>query len=87
MPIVYPELRYIEALEKAGLRTLLKRRQDITERFFNQIVSNQSHRLHSLLPKYNTSHYSLRNDRHFVRPVCKAKRCQNSFINYSVACK
>ena len=22
-----------------------------------------------------------------VRPVCKTKRCQNSFINYNVACK
>ena len=70
MQIVYPELRYIEALEKAGLQTLLKRRQDITERLFNQIISNQSHRLHSLLPKYNTSHYSRRNDRRLVRPVC-----------------
>ena len=34
----------------------------ITERFFNQIVANQRHRLHSLLPEYSASRYNLRND-------------------------
>ena len=85
MRIIYTELRFTEALEKAGLQTLFKRRQDITERFFNQIVTNQSHRLHSLLPEYNASHYYLRNNRRFVHPACKTKRYQNSFINYNVA--
>ena len=34
MRSIYPEHSYAEALEKAGLQTLLKRRQEITERFF-----------------------------------------------------
>ena len=45
MRIIYPELRYAEALEKAGLQTLVKRRQETTERFFNEIVTNQRHRV------------------------------------------
>ena len=75
MRIIYPELRYAEALEKAGLQTLVKRRQETTERFFNEIVTNQRHRLHSLLLETNASRCNLRNNRHFVRPACKIKRC------------
>lgn len=84
MRIIFPECSYAEALEKSGLQTLFKRRQVITEQFFNKIVTNQSHRLHSLLPETNVSRYNFRNNRRFVHPSCKTKRCQNSFINYNV---
>ena len=58
--IIHSKHKYAEVLEKAGLQILFKRRQEITERFFNEVVNNQRHRLHSLLPQTNASRYTLR---------------------------
>ena len=41
----------VEALQKAGLATLYTRRQELTERLFNEIMENENsdHKIHSLL--------------------------------------
>ena len=47
---------------------------------FDQIVRDQSHKLHDLLPPRNGSTYCTRSQRYFKLPICKANRFKNTFI-------
>jgi hypothetical protein len=58
--IIFPWVPYDEALSVAGLQQLSTRRQRFTDKLFHEIESNDSHRLHNLLPPRNLKHFSLR---------------------------
>ena len=83
MFIIFPDLPYAEALQKANLVTLEQRRMNICKAFFKSIQHNDNILSH-LLPKQRESHYSLRKKTKFDKPKCKTNRFKNSFIPYSL---
>ena len=83
--IIYPDLSYTEALTKSNLSKLHTRRNELTERLFNDIVQDNSHKLHPLLPVLNSCPKSLRSKRKFLIPLCKTNRYKRSFIMYNAA--
>ena len=79
--IIFPSLSYCEAIGKAGIPTLSERRETLSIKLFNDIVSKEHHKLANLLPPMASSHARhLRNKRHFNTPVCRTDRFMNSFI-------
>ena len=79
--IICPSLSYCEAIDKAVIPTLSERRETLSIKLFNDIVSNEHHKLANLLPPM-ASYYArrLRNKRRFNTPVCRTDRFMNSFI-------
>ena len=77
--IMFPWVPYDEALNIAGLQQLNVRRQRLTDKLFNEIVSNDSHRLHSLLPPRNMNDFNLRN-KHKFKANFRTERHKKSFI-------
>ena len=61
------------------LQSLFARRQSFSEKTFTNIVFDQSHKLHLLLPE-RSNYRSLRKNRLFNIPRCKTDRFKNSFI-------
>ena len=79
--IIYPCLSYCEAINKAGIPTLSERPETLSIKLFNDIVSNEHHKLANLIPPVASSHARrLRNKRRFNTPVCRTDRFMNSFI-------
>ena len=56
MRIIFPSLSYCEALDKAGIVTLSERRESLSIILFEDIVSNEHHKLANLLPPMASSH-------------------------------
>ena len=77
--IMFNGAPYEDCLSENNLQTLAARRQFYSEKTFTDIMSNQSHKLHHLLPERN-NYRSLRKNRHFNIPRCKTERFKNSFI-------
>ena len=83
MRIIFPNLSYCEALNKAGIPTLSERRESLSIKLFEDIVSNEHHKLANLLPQMSSSYARrLRNKRRFNTPVCRTDRFMNSFLSY-----
>ena len=81
LQIIFPSLSYCEAIDKAGIPTLSERLKTLSIKLFNDIVSNEHHKLANLLPPMASSHArGLRNKRRFNTPVCRTDRFMNSFI-------
>ena len=53
--IIQPDLSYAEALVALDITLLYERRQALSKALFVQIVRDQSHKLHDLLPPRNGS--------------------------------
>ena len=68
-------------LDKAGIVTLSERRELLSIKLFEDIVSNEHHKPANLLPPMASSHTRrLRNKRRFKTPVCRNDRFMNPFI-------
>ena len=80
MRIIFPFMPYKVALATAGLSSMYERRETITAKLFNDVISNPNHKLHSLLPTRNQPKYSLRNNRAYHLPGAKTNRLKNTFI-------
>lgn len=81
MRIILPNLSYTDAIEKAGLHTLYSRRESLSCKLFNDIVSNEDHKLAELLPPRTSSTTArLRKRRTFEIPRLRTNRLKNSFI-------
>ena len=78
--IIQPDLSYAEALVALGITSLYERRQALSKALFDQIVRDQSHKLHELLPPHNGSTYCTRSQGYFKLPICKTTRFKNTFI-------
>lgn len=78
--IIYPNMKYSDALKTAGLASLHERRESLTTGLFQQIMENENHKLHALLPNRNSSSVSLRRKRVFNIPPYKTLRFKNSFL-------
>ena len=78
--IIQPDLSYAEALVALDITSLYERRKALSNALFDQIVRDQSHKLHDLLPPRNGSTYCTRSQRYFKLPICKTNRFKNTFI-------
>lgn len=83
--IIHPFLSYSQAMITAGLTTLRERRRILCEKLFKNIVSDPTHKLHSLLPPKNLNPYNLRSNSPFSIPFSKTNRFKNCFINASIS--
>ena len=82
MKIIFPGITYNEALNITNVQKLKTRRQELTNKLFQEIVSNDSHRLHCILPPQNFSNFNLRN-KHGFNVHFQTQRYKNSFIVYN----
>ena len=71
MRIIFPDLKYREALVKVDITTLYSRRELLSKKLFNDIVNDKNHKLAGLLPPTSNHNKLLRNTRHFNTLVCK----------------
>ena len=83
MRIIFPALSYDESLSIAGLVPLEARRQQLTDKLFQQIISDPSHKLNKLLPPVNECQIKLRKKRLFKNQLFKTDRFRNSFITHN----
>ena len=80
LQIIQPDLSYAEALVALDITSLYERRQALSKALFDQIVRDQSHKLHELLPPCNGSTYCTRSQGYFKLLICKTNRFKNPFI-------
>ena len=80
MCIIYPSIPYDEALTTAEIIPLFQRRQEITDKLFQQILNDDTHKLHKLLPTVNNTSLKLRKKCTFILPRVKTDRFKKSFI-------
>ena len=78
--IIFPDLKYEDALVRAGVVSLFLRRKTICEKLFDQMCDETSHKLHSLVPRRHKTGYSLRNNNCLSIPKHRTSRFANSFI-------
>ena len=82
MRIIFPWVSYSDALSAAGLQSLGDRRQELTDKLFQDIVTNNDHKLHSLLLPCNYNGINLRQERKF-NVSFKTQRYKNDFISFN----
>ena len=80
MRIIFPHLKYADALKDADISTLFDRRTQLSNQLFKEIINNKDHKLSGLLPLQTHHHNDLRSGRLFNVPVCKTDRFKKSFI-------
>ena len=78
--IIQPDLSYAEAIVALDITSLYERRQALSKALFDQIVRDQSHKHHGLLPPRKGSTYCTRSQGYFKLPICKTNRFKNTFI-------
>ena len=78
--IILPDLSYAEALVALDITSLYERREALSNALFDQIVRDQCHSLHDLLPPCSRSTYSMHGQRCFKPPICKTNRFKNTYI-------
>ena len=80
MRIIFPGMKYKEALQQGHLQSLYDRREYLCTKLFRQIEQDPCHKLKTLLPNSNTGVDSLRTVRKYTLPLIKTDRFKNSFI-------
>ena len=79
--IILPDLSYAKALVALDITSLYERRKALSNALFDQIVRDQSHKLHNLLSPANGSTYCTRTQqRYFKLQTCKTKTFKNTLI-------
>ncbi|PFX17677.1 hypothetical protein AWC38_SpisGene17986 [Stylophora pistillata] len=68
--MIQPDLSYAEALVALDIASLYERREILCDALFDQIVRDENHKLHDLLPPRNESTYRTRSQRYFKLPIC-----------------
>ena len=71
MRIIFPGLKYQEALEQGHLQSLYDRREYLCTKLFRQIEQDSCHKNYSTIPNLNTAVDSLRTVRKCVLPLIK----------------
>ena len=79
MRIIYSPCSYQQALVKAELPLLKDRRQELTSKFFKEILEKNDRRLHELLPKLNNNSVNIRRKLKFHIKY-NTNRFRDSFI-------
>ena len=68
LSIICPSLSYDEALNEAGIPTIISYCEDICDKVFNAALGNKDNKLNKLLTEANKAPNVLRNQRHFALP-------------------
>ncbi len=74
MYIIAPHLQYKEVITKFNLSTIKNRSDILNSNFFRNIVDNDSHRLHYLLPKPHAVKRTLLSTSKYEPPKCSTNR-------------
>jgi len=80
LSIICAGLDYKQALDVAGIPTIVSYNEGICNSTFTSIITNKEHRLNSLLPAINHNPYSSREHRCFAIPKWRTNRFRNTFI-------
>ena len=80
LTIICPSLSYDEALNEAGILTIISYCEDICDKVFNTALGNKDNKLNKLLTEANKAPYLLRNHRHFALPKWKTDRFNFYFV-------
>jgi hypothetical protein len=86
--IILPWVSYEDALQSTSLQRLSHRRDGLSDKLFEEIVTDDSHKLYNLLPpRHETVNMALRSSHRF-NVAFHTNRFKNSFIihnalNYS----
>ena len=83
MSVIFPGLKYYDALKTSKLPTLSTRRDLLCKAFFIQ-MSNPEHKLNYLLEKRHEHPYELRHNQKFKIEIPHTERYKNSFIMHSL---
>ena len=73
MHIIYPSLSYHAALLTTELVPLSQRRQQLTDKLFQQILNDKMYKLHKFLPDVNNTSVNLRKKSKFIMPSIKTE--------------
>ena len=80
LSIICAGLDYKEALDVAGIPTIVSYDEGICNSTFTSIITNKEHRLNNLLPAINHNPCSSREHRRSAIPKWKTNRFGNTFI-------
>ena len=82
LSIICRSLSYDEALDEAGILTIISYGEDIyVTKVFNTALGNRDNKLNNkLLTEANKAPYSLRSYRHFAFPKCETDRFKNTYF-------
>ena len=83
MSVIFPGLKYHDALKTSKLPTLSTRRDLLCKAFFIQ-MSNPKHKLNYLLEKRHEHPYELRHNQKFKIEIPHTERYKNSFVMHSL---
>ena len=83
MSVIFPGLKYHDALKTSKLPTLSTRRDLLCKAFFIQ-MSNPEHKLNYLLEKRHEHPYELRHNQKFKIEIPHTERYKNSFVMHSL---
>ena len=78
--IILPDLSYAVAPVALDITSQYESRKVLSNALFDQIVRDQSHKLHNLLPPPNGFTYCTRTQRYFKLETCKRKTVNKTFI-------
>ncbi len=82
--IIAPHLQDKEAITKFNLPTIKDQLDILNTKFFRNIVDNDSHRLHYLLPKPRALKRNLCSTNKYELPKCCTNRFKTSFIPHAL---
>ncbi len=77
--IIAPHLQYKEAITKFNLPTIKDCLDILNSKFLRNIVDNDSHKLHYLLPKPHAAKRNLCSTGKYELPKCRSNRFKISF--------
>ena len=80
LSIICPSLSYDEALNEAGIPTIISYCEDICDKVFNAALGNKDNKLNKLLTETNKAPYLPRNHRHFGCTRWKTDYFKSTFI-------
>ncbi|PFX11352.1 RNA-directed DNA polymerase from mobile element jockey, partial [Stylophora pistillata] len=78
--MIQPDLSYAEALVALDIASLYERREILCDALFDQIVRDENHKLHDLLPPRNESTYRTRSQRHFKLPISQSQETAENLV-------
>ena len=78
--IILPWVSYEDALQSTGLRRLSHRRDGLSDKLFEEIVTDDSHKLYNLLPPRNETVNTTLRSSHRFNVAFQTNRFKNSFI-------
>ena len=79
--MIFPQLtQYRQALTEVGVPILGETRETLSQKLFNDIMTDNNHKLANLLAPKTATHCTLKRNKTFNIPICRTDSYKNSFI-------